>query len=309
MLIHLPLDQPARASIPADRLIDVVENKTDNISLVKPIKIAILNLMPKKEETELDLLLLLANSPLVIEVTWLHMASHQSKNTSQAHLDAFYQTTDELNDQHFDGLIITGAPLEQMPFEEVRYWHALQAVFDWSQTNVHSTLFVCWAAQAALYHFFGIQKYDLKAKMFGVFPHEQQQADSLFGGMNRLFYMPHSRHSEIRVADCVGKEGLDVLALSDEAGVGVLRAQVCNQVYFIGHAEYPAMRLHEEYLRDVSKGLTIVPPVGYYRQDDPQQEVIFQWESDAQNLYGNWLQHDVVQFQNEKKKSQYDEEN
>ncbi len=299
MLIHLPIDLPARAHLPADRLIDAVGEKNDNRLAIRPLKIAILNLMPKKEETELDLLLLLAHSPLVIEVTWLYMASHQSKNTLQSHLDAFYQSTDTLGDTtYYDGLIVTGAPLEQMPFEQVRYWKELQAVFDWSKSHVGSTLFVCWAAQAALYHFFDVQKHDLSAKMFGIFAHEQQNDDALFEGMASSFYMPHSRHSEVRLSGCQGKAGLRVLALSSEAGVGVLRAEEGKQVYFTGHAEYPAMRLHQEYMRDVAKGLEIVAPLNYYVQDDPSREVRYQWAADAQKLYGNWLQHYVAQSKN-----------
>jgi homoserine O-succinyltransferase/O-acetyltransferase len=264
---------------------------------VRTLKIAILNLMPTKIQTETQLLRLMGNTPLHVDVTLIYTSSHKPKNTPQEHLLAFYQTFGEIRSQKFDGLIITGAPVENLPFEEVNYWEELQAVIDWSQENVKSTFFICWGAQAGLYHQYGIPKYPLDEKMFGVFPHVVVRKNiPLFRGFDDVFYAPHSRHTEIRPEDIDRVPDLEVLSVSKEAGIYIVGSRDGRQFFVTGHSEYDPLTLKGEYDRDIRKGLPIKVPVNYYLDDNPNNEPVVHWRSHSNLLYLNWLHSYVNQL-------------
>lgn len=263
---------------------------------IRPLRVAILNLMPTKIATETQLLRLLGNSPLQVEITLLHMDSHESKNTPQEHLLAHYETFDAVRQEKFDGLVITGSPVEQMPFEEVDYWRELQAVMDWSETNVYSTFYICWGAQAGLYHRYGIPKYPLPHKMFGVFPHRVLiKNETLLRGFDDEFLAPHSRHTEIRAEDIARVPDLKLLAASDEAGVYIVASRDNRRVYITGHSEYDPLTLKGEYDRDVAKGLPINIPKNYFPDDDPRKPPHVLWRGHANLLYSNWLNYHVYE--------------
>ena len=263
---------------------------------IRPLKIAILNLMPTKVTTETQLLRLLGNSPLQVDITLFYTSTHKVKNVSQDHLLAFYKTFDEISPLKFDGLIITGAPVEQLPFEEVDYWSELQAVMDWSCENVFSTLFICWGAQAGLYHQYGIPKYPLPMKMFGVFPHKILRANlPLFRGFDDVFYAPHSRHTEIRREDILQVPEVELLSESDFAGVYIVGSRDGRQIYVTGHSEYDPLTLKAEYDRDMNKGLPINVPANYFPDDDPSREPLVRWRGHSNLLYVNWLNYYVYQ--------------
>ncbi len=263
---------------------------------IRPLRVAILNLMPTKIATETQLLRLLGNTPLQVEITLMHMDSHESKNTPQEHLLNHYHNFEEVQGDKFDGLIITGAPVELMRFEEVDYWDELRAVMDWSETHVYSTFHICWGAQAGLYHRYGIPKYRLPAKMFGVFPHRvMSQHEKLLRGFDDEFLAPHSRHTEIRREDIDQVADLKLLALSDEAGVYIVASQDGRNIYITGHSEYDPLTLKAEYERDVQKGLPIAVPKNYFPEDDPSQAPLIRWRGHANLLYSNWLNYCVYQ--------------
>ena len=263
---------------------------------IRPLQIAILNLMPTKITTETQLLRLLGNTPLQVEVTLVRTNSHQSKNTPEEHLLAFYETFDRIRDRKFDALIITGAPVEHLSFEQVDYWDELQAIMDWGLRNVFSLLYICWGAQAALYHQFGIPKYPLPAKQFGVFRHRVVEKHvKLLRGFDDVFYVPHSRHTETRRSDVDKVPQLEVLVESPEAGVYVLASRDGRQVFITGHSEYDPLTLKKEYDRDVAAGLPIAVPVNYYPDDDPTQEPIVSWRGHAHLLFANWINYYVYQ--------------
>jgi homoserine O-succinyltransferase/O-acetyltransferase len=263
---------------------------------IRPLKIAILNLMPTKITTETQLLRLLGNSPLQVDITLFYTSTHKVKNVSQDHLLTFYKTFDEISSLKFDGLIITGAPVEQLPFEEVDYWSELQAVMDWSCDNVFSTLFICWGAQAGLYHQYGIPKYPLPKKMFGVFPHNiLRQNLPLFRGFDDVFYAPHSRHTEIRREDILQVPQVELLSESDIAGVYIVGSRDGRQIYVTGHSEYDPLTLKTEYDRDIKKGLPINIPANYFPGDDPSREPVVRWRGHSNLLYVNWLNYYVYQ--------------
>lgn len=263
---------------------------------IRPLRVAILNLMPTKISTETQLLRLLGNSPLQVEITLLHMDSHESKNTPQEHLLAHYETFDAVRHEKFDGLVITGAPVEQMSFEKVDYWRELQQVMDWSETNVYSTFYICWGAQAGLYHRYGIPKYPLPQKMFGVFPHRILiKNETLLRGFDDEFLAPHSRHTEIRAADIARVPDLKLLAVSDEAGVYIVASKDNRRVYITGHSEYDPLTLKAEYDRDVAKGLAINIPKNYFPNDDPSKPPHVLWRGHANLLYSNWLNYHVYE--------------
>jgi len=286
---------PARSVLESENIF--VMGKTRAIHQdIRPLKLAILNLMPTKIVTETQLLRLLSNSALQVDVTLLHMNSHESKNTPESHLLAHYVHFEQVSNMKFDGLVITGAPVEDLAFEAVDYWRELQEILDWSETNVYSTFNICWAAQAGLYHRHGVPKYPLSAKMFGVFQHRVlSQNEALLRGFDDCFYAPHSRHTEIRRSDVELHSDADILSESDEAGVYIVASQDRRHFYITGHSEYDPLTLKSEYDRDVHKGLPIRLPSNYYPNDDPTQVPQVRWRGHAHLLFSNWLNYYVYQ--------------
>ncbi len=265
---------------------------------IRPLKILILNLMPTKIVTETQLLRMLGNSPLQVDVSFMHTKSHTSKNTSLSHLETFYGTFDDFKNQKFDGLVITGAPVENLEFEEVDYWEELCEIMEWSKTNVTSTFHICWGAQAALYYHYGIPKIPLDKKMFGVFEHHvnpDQKHKMLLRGFDDTFFVPHSRHTEFLEEDILKVPELDILAKSDEAGVYIVTAKSERQFFITGHSEYDADTLASEYFRDIDKGLSIDMPKNYFPGNDPENEPQMKWRAHANLLYSNWLNYYVYQ--------------
>lgn len=263
---------------------------------IRPIRIGLLNLMPLKEETELQILRSLSNTPLQVDVIFVNVSSHESKNTPTSHLNKFYQIFEEIKDQKFDGFIITGAPVEQMPFEEVDYWEELKEIMEWTTTHVTSTLHLCWGAQAGLYHHYGIDKVQLDSKLFGVFRHKvKNRKIPLVRGFDDVFYAPHSRHTDVPAERIHADERLTMLAESEEAGAFLVMAQAGRQIFVMGHPEYDRITLDGEYKRDVKKGLPIDIPVNYYPDDNPDNRPLLTWRAHANNLYTNWLNYYVYQ--------------
>ena len=263
---------------------------------IRPISIGLLNLMPLKEDTELQILRSLSNMPLQTDVTFVRVSSHVSKNTSTSHIYKFYEPFEAIKKQRFDGFIITGAPVEQMPFEEVDYWEELKEIMDWTVTNVTSTLHLCWGAQAGIYYHYGIDKAPLAEKKFGIFPHHvRNRKIPLVRGFDDVFYAPHSRHTEVPQALLEQDERMMILADSEEAGVFLCMAKEGRQIFVMGHPEYDRMTLDSEYKRDLGKGLEIQMPVNYYPGNDPNNKPNLIWRSHANNLYSNWLNYYVYQ--------------
>lgn len=295
MPIKVKGELPAKEILERENIFVMDENRAMHQD-IRPIEIAILNLMPLKEETELQLLRSLSNTPLQINITFMMMSSHESKNTSTSHLNQFYVPFAELRQNNYDGMIITGAPLEQMPFEEVDFWNELTEVMDWTKEHVMSTIHLCWGAQAALYHHFGLKKRPLEKKMFGLFWHTvANRKIPLVRGFDDMFLAPHSRHTEISSADIHACGDLIVLAESDEAGVFLTMTKDGRQIFVMGHPEYDRVTLDGEYRRDLGKGLPIDPPRNYYRDDNPENPPLLMWRSHANNLYTNWLNYYVYQ--------------
>lgn len=263
---------------------------------IRPLRIVIVNLMPTKIATETQLARVLANSPLQVELTLVHMDSHEAKNISQSHLDSFYKTIDEVKHQKFDGMILTGAPVEQIPFEDVDYWDELTEIMEWSKTNVYSTVHICWGAQAGLYYHYGIPKYPVDKKVFGIFEQRVvRPLNPLMRGFDEVFFAPHSRHTTIKKEDVLKHKELRILAESPESGVHILATDDGKQIFILGHQEYDKETLGIEYFRDVDKGLSIDIPKNYFRDDDPAKEPIFRWRSHASLLFSNWLNYYVYQ--------------
>ena len=263
---------------------------------IRPLKIIILNLMPLKISTETDLLRLLSNSPLQIEIDFLKIKGHQPKNTPSEHMREFYRDLDQLNNKKYDGMIITGAPVEQLPFEEVTYWDEMKQIMDWAEHHVTSSLFICWAAQAAMYHYYKVPKYPLEKKMFGVFAHtNSHQQLPIFRGFDDLYYIPHSRHTEVREEDINKVEALEIISTSEIAGVSIVKAKNGRQLFITGHSEYSRHTLDGEYKRDKSKKLPIEIPVNYYPNDDPKSNPVMRWKSTANLFFSNWLNYYVYQ--------------
>ncbi|MEE1032192.1 MAG: homoserine O-succinyltransferase [Ruminococcus sp.] len=263
---------------------------------IRPIQILILNLMPLKEETELQLLRSLSNTPLQIDVTFMAVSSHESKNTSRSHLNKFYLEFSQVKDKKYDGMIITGAPVEQMEFEEVDYWEELVEIMEWTKSHVHSTIHLCWGAQAALYYHYGLKKVPLPEKRFGLFWHKvQNRKIPLVRGFDDIFLAPHSRHTDVPPQDIHNCEALTVLAESDEAGVFLCMAMDGRQIFLMGHPEYDRVTLDGEYKRDKGKGLDIQIPKNYYPDDNPENMPLLMWRAHANNLYTNWLNYYVYQ--------------
>ena len=295
MPINIPDNLPATKVLEEENIF-VMHTQRAIHQDVRPLEILLLNLMPKKIETETQLSRLLGNTPLQVNLTLIHTKSHKSKNTSEEHLLSFYKTFEEVKHQNFDGFIITGAPVEQMPFEEVEYWEELCEIMEWSKHHVHSTLHICWGAQAGLYYHFGVDKQPLPKKMFGVFPHTLDHRRSiLFRGFDDTFMVPHSRHTTVDRADVEQVEGLKILASSETAGVYAAATKNGKQIFITGHSEYDADTLHNEYVRDKNAGLPIEVPVNYYPENDPTKQPLVSWRSCANLLYSNWLNYFVYQ--------------
>ena len=263
---------------------------------IRPIRIGLLNLMPLKEDTELQLLRSLSNTPLQVDIVFVTVKSHESKNTSANHLNRFYETFDKVKNQKFDGFIITGAPVEQMPFEEVDYWDELCELFDFSLHHVYSTMHICWGAQAALYYHYGIPKHDLKEKLFGVFEQRVVRKHSpLVRGFDEIFFAPHSRHTEVRKEDILKHPELRIIVESHKAGPHIISTDNGRQIFVTGHQEYDKETLALEYFRDVRQGLRIKVPENYFRDDDPKKEILSRWRGHTSLLFSNWLNYYVYQ--------------
>ena len=263
---------------------------------IRPLRIVILNLMPLKITTETDLIRLLSNTPLQIEVDFLKISGHISKNTPVEHMMTFYKDFSTLRNENYDGMIITGAPVEQMPFEEVDYWKEVSEIFDWARTHVTSTLYICWAAQAGLYHFYGVPKYPLPQKMFGIFKHKvYDHQNPIFRGFDDEFYVPQSRHTEVRKSDIEKVPELTLLSESEESGVYMVMARGGREFFITGHSEYSPYTLDTEYRRDLDKGLPIEMPLNYYRNNDPKKGPLVRWRGHANLLFSNWLNYFVYQ--------------
>lgn len=295
MPLNIPKSLPA-VDILLKENIFVMDSERASTQEIRPLKIVILNLMPLKITTETDFMRLLSNSPLQIEVDFLKLKSHIPKNTPISHMKTFYKNFDEISKSNYDGMIITGAPVEQLDFEEVHYWDEITHIFDWAHKHVTSTLYICWAAQAGLYHFYNIPKYPLTHKMFGIFKHTIKDAlNPIFRGFDDIFYVPHSRHTEVRAEDIEKAKGLTLLSTSEESGVYMAMARAGREFFITGHSEYNADTLDTEYKRDLEKGLEIEMPVNYYLDNNPDNTPIVRWRGHANLLFSNWLNYFVYQ--------------
>ena len=295
MPINIPNDLPATEVLSNENIFVMHEDRASRQD-IRPLKIVILNLMPEKIVTETQILRLLGNSALQVDIVLLHPRTHSSKNTSEEHLFKFYNTFDEIKDERFDGMVITGAPVELLDFEEIGYWEEFQEIMDWSLSHVFSTYHICMAAQAGLYHHFGIPKYTLGKKMFGVFTHTINKKNvQLLRGFDDEFLAPHSRHTEVRREDIKKIPELEILSESPEAGVYIVATRDGRQIFVTGHSEYDPFSLKNEYERDINKGLEIDVPKNYFPNDDPTQEPIVRWRGHANLLFSNWLNYHVYQ--------------
>ncbi len=295
MPVNVPDKLPAISTLRKENIFVMTETRAIHQD-IRPLRLLILNLMPLKIVTETDLIRILSNTPLQVEVDLLHMLTHESKNTPREHLEQFYLTFQDIRDHKYDGLIITGAPVENLPFEEVTYWKELQEIMDWTRNHVTSTLYLCWAAQAGLWHFYGIPKYPLEKKCFGIFPHQViSKTDPLFRGFDDCFMMPHSRHTEIRETDIKNKSDLTLLSKSTEAGPTIIATKNRRNIFITGHPEYSADTLKIEYERDKTANLTIDIPKNYFPNNDPNRKPMVTWRAHASLLFSNWLNYYVYQ--------------
>lgn len=295
MPIKIADSLPARAILESENIFVMTEHRAMTQD-IRPLRIALLNLMPLKIVTETQILRCLSNTPLQIEVDLIQTKSYQSKNTPEDHLLTFYKTFDDIRHLKYDGFIITGAPIENMPFEEVDYWDELLEIMDWTRSHVHSTLHICWGAQAGLYHHYGVPKYPLPQKMSGVFQHHVlYPKEPLMRGFDNVFWAPHSRHTEVRAEDIRADDRLRLLAESNEAGVYIVEAMNGRQIFVLGHSEYDSDTLKLEYERDLAKGMAPQVPRHYFRNDDPSNEILVTWKSTAYLFYTNWLNYYVYQ--------------
>lgn len=296
MPIRVQNDLPARERLERENIFVMDEGRAEHQD-IRPLEIVILNLMPLKEETELQLLRSLSNTPIQVNVAFVHVASHEAKNTSASHLNKFYEDFEDIRDHDFDGMIITGAPVEQMEFEEVDYWQELTAIFEWTKTHVTSTIHLCWGAQAGLYYHFGLKKRPLEKKLFGLFWHRvMNRKIPLVRGFDDMFLAPHSRYTEVPAEEIAACKELVILAESEEAGVFLAMTRDGRQIYVMGHPEYDRVTLDGEYHRDLDKGMNIDLPKNYYRDDDPANRPLLLWRSHANNLYTNWINYYVYQI-------------
>ena len=295
MPIKIDNQLPAHKTLESENIFVMTEDRA-SAQDIRPLRILLLNLMPTKIETETQLLRLLSNSPLQVEVELLQTSSHQSKNTSAEHMFKFYKTFDQVKTENFDGMIITGAPVEQLEFEQVDYWQELCAIMEWGKTHVYSTFHICWGAQAALYYHYGVPKHPLQEKMFGVFEHRPLDLfHPLMRGFDDVYFVPHSRHTETRTADIALVKDLQILSYSDMAGVHLISDMECRNFYATGHSEYDRDTLAKEYFRDREKGLPIRVPYGYFPHDDPARQPLMKWRGTGSLLFSNWLNYFVYQ--------------
>lgn len=296
MPICISPELPAYQTLTKENIF-VIDNDRASHQDIRPLRVLILNLMPKKIETECQFLRLLSNTPIQVNVEFLHVSSHVSKNTSKNHLELFYRTFSEIKDEYYDGCIITGAPVEHLDFEKVDYWHELKEIMEWTKTHVFSTLHICWGALAGLYYHFDIPKYNLNQKMFGIFEHEVKVNNiQLLRGFDDKFYAPHSRLSEVRKEDILKIPNLKILTESYLAGVHIVANNNGRQYFITGHFEYDRNTLAEEYFRDIDKGIDIDVPFNYFPEDDPKQEPLYTWRCSANLLFSNWINHCVYQL-------------
>lgn len=295
MPIKISNELPAHRTLELENIFVMTEDRAVSQD-IRPLRIVILNLMPTKIVTETQLLRLLSNSPLQVEIDLLQVRSHRSKNTAESHMLKFYKTLDEIADSRYDGMIVTGAPVEHLEFEQVDYWQELCEIFAWSKTHVYSTYHICWGAQAALYYHYGIPKYPLEKKLFGVFPHRSLDPfHPLMRGLDDVFYVPHSRHTETRRSDVALVKDLQIISYSEQAGIHVLSDMDCRNFFVTGHSEYDRETLAQEYFRDVAKGLPIDLPYNYFPEDDPNLVPKMQWRSAGNLIFTNWLNYFVYQ--------------
>ena len=295
MPIRIDDELPAKQNLEIENIF-VMSKSRANMQDIRPLKLVILNLMPTKLETETQLLRLLSNSPLQVDIDFLQVKSHKAKNVSRIHMAKFYNTFDDIKDNKYDGMIITGAPVEQMEFEEVDYWDELCMIMEWSKKNVYSTMHICWGAQAGLYYHYGIKKYPLKKKMFGIFPHKSlDETHPLMRGLDDVYYVPHSRHTETRLSDIALVKQLQVISYSEMSGVHIISDMDCRQFFITGHSEYDRDTLAKEYFRDKEKGLNIDVPYNYFPNDDDNAVPIMSWKSSANIIFSNWLNYFVYQ--------------
>ncbi|CAM3467772.1 homoserine O-acetyltransferase MetA [Sphingobacterium prati] len=295
MPVKLPNNLPAIELLKKENIF-VMSDLRANEQDIRPLRVLVLNLMPLKITTETDFIRLLSNNPLQVEMEFLRLETHVSKNTPEEHLEMFYKSLSEVKENFYDGMIITGAPVEMVRFEEVTYWNEIQTIFDWARTHVTSSLYICWASQAALYHFYEVEKKPLEEKLFGVFKHTAlDKRHPLFRGFDDEFFIPHSRHTTIEKEDLLAKNGVEILSESPEAGIAIASSRGGREFYLTGHSEYAPFTLDEEYKRDLEKGLTIRMPANYYRDDNPDNQPLVRWTSHANLLFNNWLNYFVYQ--------------
>ena len=295
MPIRIDNELPAKQRLEIENIF-VMSNMRADTQDIRPLKILILNLMPTKLETETQLLRLLSNSPLQVDVEFLQVATHEAKNVSKSHMEKFYETYDDVKDRKYDGMIITGAPVEQMEFEEVDYWNELCKIMEWSKTNVYSTFHICWGAQAGLYYHYGINKYPTKKKIFGIFPHKSlDETHPLMRGLDDIYYVPHSRHTEIKTQDIAQVKDLQILSYSEMAGIHIVADMECRKFFVTGHSEYDRDTLAREFFRDKEKGLDIDIPYNYFPNDDVNATPQMEWKGTANILFNNWLNYFVYQ--------------
>lgn len=295
MPIRISSELPAFKTLGEENIFVMSKERAEHQD-IRPLKVIILNIMPKKIETECQLMRLLSNTPLQVDIDLLQMASHTSKNTSSHHLEAFYKTFEEIKDRRYDGMIVTGAPVELLDFEKVDYWEEIKEIFEWSKTHVFSTLHICWAAQAGLYYHFGVPKYELPQKMFGIFPHRAEVENSqLLKGFDDIFFVPHSRNTEVRREDIEKEPQLEILTSSELSGVHIIANKNGRQYFITGHSEYDRDTIAAEYFRDLDKGIDIQLPYNYFPEDNPENTPVFSWRCTANLMFSNWLNYCVYQ--------------
>lgn len=295
MPIRISSELPAFKTLGEENIFVMSKERAEHQD-IRPLKVIILNIMPKKIETECQLMRLLSNTPLQVDIDLLQMASHTSKNTSSHHLESFYKTFEEIKHRRYDGMIVTGAPVELLEFEKVDYWEEIKEIFEWSKTHVFSTLHICWAAQAGLYYHFGVPKYALPQKMFGIFPHKAEVSNcQLLKGFDDIFYVPHSRNTEIHREDIEKVSQLEILTSSEMAGVHIVANKNGRQYFITGHSEYDRDTIAAEYFRDVDKGIDIQLPYNYFPDDNPENTPVFSWRCTANLMFSNWLNYCVYQ--------------
>ncbi len=295
MPIRINEELPAKQKLEIENIFVMSDSRADKQD-IRPLKIIILNLMPTKIETETQLLRLLSNSPLQIDVEFLQTKTHKAKNTSKSHMEKFYKTFDEVKQNKYDGMIVTGAPVEHLEFEEVDYWEELCKIFEWSKTNVYSTFHICWGAQAGLYYHYGIKKYRLEKKVFGVFEHRcLDVTHPLMRGLDDIYYVPHSRHTTIKMSDIAKVKDLQIISYSEKAGVHIISDMECRNFFVTGHSEYDRDTLAKEYFRDLEKGEDIDMPYNYFPKNDKNFVPVVNWKSTASIIFSNWLNYFVYQ--------------